>query len=148
MAAYVGLNPGKDITWVIHPRAEALPDRLVRLQGLLNDLIDHLAPDEVAIEQPFVARNVRSAFVVGEVRGVALLAAAGRGLPVHQYSPARVKMTVAGHGGAGKTEVARSLALHLSLPPGAVPLDATDALAVALCHALHQRAAAAGLTKT
>lgn len=130
------------------PRGRALPERLVHLRSLLDGLLDRFAPDEVAIEQPFVGRNVRSAFVVGEARGVALVSAAGRGLPVHQYAPRQVKMAVAGHGGAGKAEVARMLALHLTLPPGVVESDATDALAVALCHALYQHATAVGLGKT
>lgn len=121
------------------PRRAPLEERLLSLRDQIEALLEELHPDEVAIEQPFVARNVRSAFAIGEARGVALLSAAARKLPVHQYPPTTVRVTVAGHGGASKNDVARMLALHFPLPDNDLPADATDALAVALCHVFQRR---------
>lgn len=121
------------------PRRDSLTQRLLSLRDQLDALLERLRPDEVAVEEPFVARNVRSAFAIGEARGVALLSAAARHIPVHQYPPATVKSTVAGHGGATKAELARMLRLHIALPETDLPTDATDALAVALCHVFQRR---------
>ena len=74
---------------------------------------------------------------MGEARGVALVIAAERGVPVRQYAPAQVKSTVAGHGRASKEDVERLLRLQVTMPDGRVPADATDALAVAMCDAVH-----------
>jgi crossover junction endodeoxyribonuclease RuvC len=127
------------------PRKEPLTARLLALRDNLESLLDEVRPDEVAVEAPFVATNVRAAFAIGEARGVALLSAAARHLPVHQYPPATVKQTVAGHGGATKADIARMVALHVALPEQSLPADATDAMAVALCHAFHVRSTARGL---
>jgi crossover junction endodeoxyribonuclease RuvC len=107
-----------------------------RLQGLFHALEAVMAefrPEALAVEGVFTLRNVRSALVLGQARGVALLVAAQHGVPVHEYAPARVKKAVGAGGGADKTAVARmvSLALRTRVVARA---DATDALAVALCH--------------
>ena len=91
----------------------ALEARLLDLRTGLVDIVDRLQPTVIAIERPFVGRNVQAAFSIGEARGVALLIAAERGIAVRQYPPAQVKSTVAGHGRATKQDVARLLRLQV-----------------------------------
>ena len=117
-------------------RDDPLELRLLHLRRELIRIVDLLKPDAIAIESPFVGRNVKAAFSVGEARGVALVIAAERGIPVRQYAPAQVKSTVAGHGRATKQDVDRLLRLQVKMPEGKVPADATDALAVAMCDAV------------
>ncbi len=108
----------------------------LKLAAVHRALVAHCAawhPDVVALEKSFVGRNVQSAFRLGEVRGVAMLVAAGAGLDVAEYSPAEVKLAIAGNGRAEKEQVARAIARELGLTEGLVP-DAADALAIALCH--------------
>jgi crossover junction endodeoxyribonuclease RuvC len=111
-----------------------LPRRLCHIHGQLGALITRLAPAVMAVEDVFHARSLRSALVLGQVRGVVLLAAAQAGLPVVSFPPATVKLQVTGHGQAEKTQVAFMVAQLLALPPQRAG-DAADALAVALCHA-------------
>ncbi|MDA1095957.1 MAG: crossover junction endodeoxyribonuclease RuvC, partial [Chloroflexi bacterium] len=122
------------------PRNAPLTIRLLHIRDQLAELLDQIAPDEVAVEEPYFARNVRSAFSLGEARAIALLTAADRGLPIFEYPPTAVRQTVAGHGGATKMDVAAMVALHVALPIGTtLPHDATDATAVALCHVYRRR---------
>jgi crossover junction endodeoxyribonuclease RuvC len=109
-------------------RAQRLADLFVRI----GTLIDEHRPDDVAVEQHFVAENVRSAMVIGEARAVAILAAATRGLDVFEFPATTIKQTVAGYGAASKEQVQRMVVMHLSLTTAPLPLDASDALAVAL----------------
>ena len=118
-------------------RDDPLEIRLLQLREGLLEIVGRLNPDAIAIESPFVGRNVQAAFSVGEARGVALVIAAERGIPVRQYAPAEIKSTVAGHGRATKQDVERLLRLQVTMPEGKVPADATDALAVAMCDAVH-----------
>lgn len=122
------------------PRAPR-PQRLLLLHRLLGELMARLAPDEAAIEDPFVGRNVRAALALGEARGIALLAAAAWGIPVQQYPPATVKNAVTGYGGGDKEQVRRMVCLQLHLSEPLPSTDATDALAVALCHLAQTRQA-------
>ncbi len=115
----------------------ALPPRLLRLQQELGAVIAEFRPDEVAMEQVFVKRNVASALVLGEARGVALVTVAAAGLGVHEYAPASIKLAIAGNGRAEKPQVQHMVKLLLNLSK-ALPEDASDALACALCHA-HSR---------
>lgn len=93
-------------------------------------------PTSVAVEGVFTCRNARSALILGHARGIALLVAAQHGLAVHEYSPAQVKRAVGAGGTGGKGAVAQMVARLLKLPPDCFPRsDASDALAVALCHA-------------
>ncbi|MCY4576766.1 MAG: crossover junction endodeoxyribonuclease RuvC [Chloroflexi bacterium] len=117
-------------------RDDPLELRLLRLREGLLEIVGRLSPDAIAIESPFVGRNVKAAFSVGEARGVALVIAAERGIPVRQYAPAQVKSTVAGHGRASKQDVDRLLRMQVTMPENKVPADATDALAVAMCDAV------------
>ncbi|XXF80373.1 crossover junction endodeoxyribonuclease RuvC [Myxococcaceae bacterium GXIMD 01537] len=115
--------------------------RLKELHGALTTALQLYKPQAVAVEGVFTFRNARSALVLGHARGVALLAAAQAGLPVHEYSPARVKKSVGAGGAGGKDAVARMVRTFLGLDEDAVErADASDALAVALCHLNHGRA--------
>ncbi len=115
------------------PPRLALPQKLRFIHDGLAALIDRLAPDALAVEDVFHAANTRSALVLGHVRGVALLAGAEAGLPVHAFAPATVKAQVAGFGRAEKRQVALMVSRLLELEREADPGDAADALAVALC---------------
>jgi crossover junction endodeoxyribonuclease RuvC len=119
-------------------RQLALPQRLLRLFGLfelLEALIERFEPDAVAVEELFFARNVTTAFAVGQARGVVLLAAARHNLPVAEYKPAEVKQAVVGYGRADKPQVQQMVQIALGLGELPRPDDAADALAIALCHA-------------
>lgn len=115
--------------------------RLAELFRGLSEALERWAPEEVAVEGVFAFRNARSALVLGQARGVALLAAAQGGRPVFEYAPAAVKRAVGASGGASKEAVCRQVRafLGLDLPVGT---DATDALAVAVCHLHRARVAA------
>ena len=122
----------------LSPR-EALPRRLSRIFTQLGEIISEHRPDEVAIEDVFYALNVKSALKLGQVRGVAMLAAATAGLEVAEYSPLTIKSSVVGYGRAEKQQVQHMVTrlLELAVPPE--PMDASDALAIAICH-LHTAA--------
>jgi crossover junction endodeoxyribonuclease RuvC len=109
--------------------------RLSEIHEALAALISRILPDEVAVENPFLSRNVRSALQLGQARAAALLPVARAGIPVFEYAPRQVKVAVVGHGNAEKEQVARMVTALLSLPAPPTPLDVTDALAVAICHA-------------
>lgn len=117
---------------------DAFPARLVRIHRELTRLLAECHPDCVAIENLFHAANVRSALKLGHARGVAMLAAVEAGCEVVEYTPAEIKRAVVGYGRAEKQQVAQMIALLLGLRKAPVPFDATDALAVAVCH-LHSR---------
>jgi crossover junction endodeoxyribonuclease RuvC len=117
----------------LSPR-EALAQRLSQIyQGLCTLIADH-RPDQVAIEGIFYALNVKSALQLGQVRGVAMLAAATAGLEVAEYSPLTIKSSVVGYGRAEKQQVQHMVARLLSLAETPEPMDASDALAIAICH--------------
>lgn len=114
-----------------------LPQRLLRLLEQLRALIQDLRPQEVAMEEVFVKRNVASALVLGQARGAAICAVAEAGLPLHEYAPARIKLAVAGSGRAEKPQIQHMIKILLNLQ-SKPRTDAADALACALCHA-HSR---------
>jgi crossover junction endodeoxyribonuclease RuvC len=127
---------------------DPLPQRLSQIYDGLGALIVEHRPDEVAIEGIFYALNVKSALLLGQVRGVAMLAAAAAGLDVAEYSPLTIKASVVGYGRAEKQQVQDMVTRLLNLAEAPKPMDASDALAIAICH-LHtagtlerQRAAA------
>jgi crossover junction endodeoxyribonuclease RuvC len=113
---------------------EPLARRLARIYDGLGALIVEHRPDEVAIEGIFYALNVRSALQLGQVRGVAMLAAAAAGLDVAEYSPLTIKSSVVGYGRAEKQQVQQMVTRLLSLAEPPEPMDASDALAIAICH--------------
>ena len=130
---------GKDVlveSGVIQPYIQAtLPEKLKEIfEGLLA-IIDKGEPDHFAIEKAFYSKNARSALIMGQARGVAILAAAKSNIPIGEYSPKEVKSAVVGNGSASKSQVQFMVKKLLRLKDPPEPLDAADALAVALCHA-------------
>ena len=123
------------------PHQAPVSERLRTLYLKLVDLIALYQPTEVAIEQPFVAKNVRSALAVGQARAVAILAAANAGLPVYEYTPNQVKRSITNYGHSGKEQVQEMVRLQLGLATSPQPYDAADALAIALCHIWESRLA-------
>ncbi len=116
------------------PSGQPFPDRLATIHRELSAAIGRIAPDEAAVESVFHAKNAATALKLGQARGVAILAAVQAGLPIHEYPPARVKRAVAGAGRADKGQV-RMMVETLLGRRFDLPADATDALAVAICHA-------------
>jgi crossover junction endodeoxyribonuclease RuvC len=113
---------------------EALSARLTAIACELRAIIGKYRPDVAAVEEVFHSVNTKSALKLAHVRGVALLVAAESGLPVGEYSPMEVKMSVVGYGKAEKSQVQLMIRSMLQLERSA-PEDASDALAVAICHA-------------
>ncbi len=120
------------------PASNSFPEKLKIIHVELGVLIAEHRPDVVAIENLFHAANARSALKLGHARGVAMLAAVEAGVPIVEYTPAEVKQSVVGYGRAEKGQVQSmvQLLLGLSAPPS--PFDASDALAIAVCH-LHRK---------
>jgi crossover junction endodeoxyribonuclease RuvC len=119
-----------------------LPERLQRIYQELTALIEDRQPTAVAVEELFFSKNVRTALSVGQARGVALLAAANAGLPIHEYTPLQVKQAIVGYGRATKDQVQQMVRMLLALDSVPQPDDAADAIAVAICH-LHSAKLAA-----
>ena len=124
--------------WVAHGTVNAgdgdLPERLKTIFNELSEIVTRFQPAETAVEEVFVKLNISSALVLGQARGAAICALAQTGLPVFEYTPARIKQTVAGHGRAEKQQIQQMIKILLKLPD-APATDAADALAVAVCHA-------------
>jgi len=112
-------------------------ERLSYLYNQLLEIVSRYQPDAVAIEQPFIAKNVKSALAIGKAQAIAILAAADRGIPVYEYTPAQVKQRVTNYGASSKEQVQEMVRLQLGLSQPPQPSDAADALAVAICH-LHE----------
>jgi crossover junction endodeoxyribonuclease RuvC len=114
----------------------AMPPRLSELHAALFDLVAELEPTAVGIEKAFHGVNAQSAIKLGEARG-ALIAAIGRhGIPMHELTPAEVKRVVAGHGAACKEQVYQALQALMGFDKGSLPMDASDALAIAFAVSL------------
>src|ERR1044071_351877 len=114
------------------------PTRLRQIFDRINELLDKYSPDILVTERLFFAKNETTAFGVGRTIGVALLAAAQRGIPWTEYTPPEVKMAVVGYGNADKKQIQYMIQRLLNLPAPPKPDDAADALAIAICHA-HSR---------
>jgi len=109
-------------------------ERLAFLYNSLLKIISHSQPDVMAIEQPFVGNNAKSALAIGRAQAIAILAAANQGIPSYEYTPAQVKQRVASYGAGSKEQVKEMVRLQLGLSQAPQSNDASDALAVALCH--------------
>lgn len=150
----LGIDPGSGVTGygVIERRGKSLccvdcgtitggqgplPDRLVTVYEGLLAVLEAFRPSSVAIENAFLGRNVRALAVMSQARGVLVLAARRAELPVFEYTPREIKLSVVGTGRASKSQVAYMVTSLLRLSDGGLPRDATDSLAVALCH-LHR----------
>ncbi len=116
------------------PRNGSLSASLQSVFEALMDLVDKHQPEVLVIETIFYGKNVRSLIQQGHLRGVAMLVAPLKGLPVHEYSPLEIKQAVVGYGRAEKHQVQQMVKMLLSLP-STPPPDAADALAAAICHA-------------
>ena len=117
------------------PASLPLAERYRIIFESLQILIDKHMPDALAIESQFVLKNVQSAIKLGMAKGMAILAAAQRGIPIYEYAPTRAKQAVVGRGHASKWQVQKMIQTILRLPTVPEPQDAADALALAICHA-------------
>jgi len=153
----LGIDPGTQATgWaVIEERGNALSsvdygavrlarslsfeEKLVKIYAELSAVLSRLKPDEAALENVFYGRSARSSLVIGQARGVAVLAVAHAGVPLAHYEPALVKKAVVGAGRAQKEQMQEMVRVLLRLPEVPKPHDAADALAIAICHC-HRRA--------
>ena len=151
----LGIDPGSETTgWGVvegdGPRCRLLefgaiklsssrkfPARLLVISNALDEIIQKHHPDACAIEDGFLATNVKVTLKLGQVRGVAMLAGARAALEIYEYSPRLVKQTVVGHGNAEKFQVQQMVKTLLSLSEIPEPHDVADALAVAICHFHH-----------
>lgn len=115
-------------------KRDPLPRRLVHIHETLCALVREYQPDIVAIEEVFYSVNAKSALKLGQVRGVAMLAASSCGLEVAEYSPLVIKASVVGYGHADKNQVQQMVKRLLRLAEAPEPADAADALAIAICH--------------
>jgi crossover junction endodeoxyribonuclease RuvC len=122
---------------IVNPASSSFPEKLRVIHVELSILIARHRPDIVAIENLFHAVNARSALKLGHARGVAMLAAVEAGVPIVEYTPAEVKQSVVGYGRAEKGQVQSMVQLLLGLSDPPTPFDASDALAIAVCH-LHR----------
>ncbi len=119
---------------LIAPEGLPIAERLSYFYNGLLGIIRRHKPDVVAVEQPFVAKNARTALAIGRAQAVALLAAANRKIPAHEYTPAQIKQRVASYGASSKEQIQEMVRLQLGLAEAPQPSDAADALAVAICH--------------
>jgi crossover junction endodeoxyribonuclease RuvC len=109
-------------------------ERLSYLYNELLEIIRRHQPDAVVVEQPFFARNARSALAIGRAQAIAILAAATIGIAAYEYTPAQIKQSVANYGASSKEQVQEMVRLQLGLAEVPQPNDAADALAAAICH--------------
>ncbi len=153
----IGIDPGlRNLGWgvidvagsrlshvgngVCHSLGDDLADRLLSLHVQLSEVVARFAPTEAAVEQTFVNKDGAGTLKLGQARGIAMLVPAQAGLKVGEYAPNKVKKTVVGVGHADKNQVAHMVRLQLPGVELAGP-DASDALAIAICHAHHAQAA-------
>lgn len=108
--------------------------KLERIQNCLKDLITEYSPTQLAIEAPFFGKNVQSMLKLGRAQGVAIATAMQAGLTVHEYSPKKIKQSITGNGNADKEQLMKMLQHLLGFKETPKYLDASDAMAVALCH--------------
>ncbi len=114
-----------------------IKDHFIRLRKIFEytlQLIDRFHPDELAIEAPFYGKNIQSMLKLGRAQGVAISAGLSRDLPIFEYAPRKIKMAITGAGSASKEQVAALLERMLDIKNMPSKLDATDGLAVAMCH--------------
>jgi crossover junction endodeoxyribonuclease RuvC len=121
------------------PARLPMEERLRSLYSELSKIIARHKPGEVAIEEPFIGHNVRSAFAIGKAQAIAILAAVNRGLPIYYYSPAKVKKQITSYGQSDKQQVQEMVRVQLRLSELPQSSDAADALAVAMCHIQQRR---------
>ncbi len=121
------------------PAHTPLADRLFDIYESLNQIIDETNPDEVAIEKLFFNQNITTGITVAEARGVCILVARQRNLPIYEYTPLQIKMSMTGYGRAKKKDMQEAVRVYLNMKEIVKPDDAADALAAAITHALSTR---------
>ena len=149
----LGIDPGTNITGygVLGIRSKELivisigiielrkledhSQKLNRIFDRVSSLINQYSPNEMAIEAPFYGKNVQSMLKLGRAQGVAIAAALQKGMPIFEYAPKKIKLTITGSGNASKEQIAEMLSKTLNFNNDASFLDATDALGAAVCHA-------------
>lgn len=148
----LGIDPGTNITGYgvirargVNPELVAIGmidlsksgDHYLKLKHIferIQAIIDEYHPDELAIEAPFYGKNVQSMLKLGRAQGAAIAAALSRSLPIFEYAPRKIKMSITGQGAASKEQVAAMLMNTLKFSQKDIKLDATDGLAAAVCH--------------
>ena len=128
-------------------KLDKLGDHTVRLQKIFSEvtsIIKNYKPDELAIEAPFYGKNVQSMLKLGRAQGIAMAAALNFNIPIFEYSPKKVKQSVTGNGNASKEQVSAMLLQLLNIKKVHAYFDATDALAVAVCHYFQSNGLAKG----
>ncbi len=156
MAKILGIDPGSRITGYgvieetsrgtnkyiasgsIRVKAESFPERLKQIFDGVSEVIALYQPTEMAIEQVFMHKNADSALKLGQARGAAICASMVAGLPVSEYAARQVKQALVGKGGADKTQVQHMVKILLCIQ-GELQIDASDALAISLCHSHYQQ---------
>ena len=116
------------------PPKDALANRLLTIFNDVCEIISKYNPHIFAIEEVFYGKNVKSAMRLGQARGASMVAAASKGIPIYEYSARKVKQSVTGNGNAHKTQVQYMVKAKLQMDYNPEPMDAADALAIALCH--------------
>lgn len=116
------------------PKHLSFAERLLAISRKLEEVIERLSPQACAVEDTFYAVNVKSALKLGQARGAVLVAAARAGVEVFEYSPLEIKSALVGYGRAEKQQVQEMVRVLLGMKTAPEPLDASDALAVAICH--------------
>ena len=120
---------------VIKPgRKKLFHHKINEIRSRLEELIKTYEPEEVAIENPFYAQNIKTAIALGQVRGATLVAVASHDCSLHEYSPLEIKKAVTGYGQADKNQVREMVKTLLNIPGAKLETDASDALAAAFCH--------------
>jgi len=130
-----GNSSAVDYGVVLTPKDENLPVRLAMLEEGINKIIDKFSPEEVAMEELFFSKNIKTGIAVAHARGVALLACVKKCGRLYEYTPIQIKLALTGYGRADKSQMQHVVASILHLKSIPKPDDAADALAVALCHA-------------
>lgn len=128
-------------------RLDKIDDAATKLKLIFErtvELVEEHLPDELAIEAPFFGKNVQSMLKLGRAQGVAIAAALTRNVPIFEYSPKKIKMSITGNGNASKEQVALMLQRLLTIKDLPKKLDATDGLAAAVCHHFQHKGPAAG----
>ncbi len=125
-----------------------LPNHFMKLKKIFEEtirIIEQYKPDEVALEAPFFAKNIQSMLKLGRAQGISMAAALYHNLPVFEYSPRKVKQSITGNGSSSKEQVAIMLQRILTIKSMPEKLDATDALAVAICHFFNNKVGASSM---
>lgn len=148
----MGIDPGSKITgWgvvkksgnkttyvdagIIELVGKSKPDLFFKLYQAIESLLERFPIDEIACESQFVLKNAQSAMMISNAKTCLYIASGKKQIPVFEYAPKKAKVAVAGHGSADKSQVAKMIRLHLNVPGPLASFDASDALALALCHA-------------